>query len=269
MNRLLYIAPVRIDDEVFERGIVDQVRPDTELTVAGFSRGPRHLEYHYYETLVLPDILHSIIDAEDDGYDAAVIGCFYDLGLQEGREVARRMVVTAPCEASVLLAASLGSTFSIIVGRRKWIPQMRENVRAYGLESRLASFRPLDLGVLDYHVDEAETARRFYDAGRRAVEEDGAEVIILGCTASDGFYRELQERLGVPVIDAAIAAVKRAEHLVELRDRFGWAHSKIGGYESPPRSELEGWRLREQYSSERAPDFWRISSDARGAVIAD
>jgi allantoin racemase len=257
MSRILYVAPIRIDEGLFERDIETVVRPDNDLTAIGFGRGPRHVEYHYYEALALPDLVHTVVEAERQGYDAAVIGCFYDFGLHEGREMTGRMVVTAPCESSVLLATSLGATFSIIVGRRKWIPQMRENVRAYGMESRLASFRELGLGVLDYHADEAETARRFHEAARRAVEDDGAEVIILGCTASSGFYREMQERLGVPVIDSAIAAVKHAEHLIEVRDRFGWSHSKIGGYETPPISELDGWNLRSQYDPADIQDIWR------------
>jgi allantoin racemase len=269
MSRILYIAPIRIDEAVIERGIEETVRPGNELDAIGFGRGPRHVEYHYYEALALPDLVHTIIEAEARGYDAAVIGCFYDFGLHEGREVTQRLVVTAPCESSVLLAASLGSTFSIIVGRRKWIPQMRENVRAYGVESRLASFRTLDLGVLDYHADEKETARRFVNAGRRAVEEDGAEVIILGCTASSGFYAELQGELGVPVIDSAIAAVKHAEHLIEVRDRFGWSHSKVGGYESPPCSELEGWNLRAQYEPVDIQDIWRGEAVVPAGPVAD
>ena len=232
-------------------------QPDRSI---GFNRGPHHVEYHYYETLVLPDVVHSIIEAERRGYDAAVIGWVYDLGLQEGREVAARMVVTAPCEASCLLAASLGATFSIIVGRRKWIPQIRGTVAGYGLTSRLASFRTADLGVLDYHADEQETARRFVAVGRKAVEEDGAEVVILGCTASSGFFARLQQELGVPVIDPAIAAIKQAEQLVELRDRFGWAHSKIGGYESPPAAEIAAWRLSETFGATDVASSWITGS---------
>jgi allantoin racemase len=182
MRRILYIAPVGVEDTAIDREVAHAGRPGTEITTVAFSRGPRHVEYHYYEALVLPDVIHTIVEAERQGYDGAVIGCFYDLGLQEGREVAEKLVVTAPCEASCLLAASLGSTFSIIVGRRKWIPQMRNTVLTYGLQSRLASFRALDLGVLDYHSDERETRRRFLEAGQRAIEDDGAEVIILGCT---------------------------------------------------------------------------------------
>jgi len=257
MSRILYIAPVKIDQPRTDaHPLAETLLPRNELASVGLRRGPRHLEYHYYETMVLPDLVHTIVEAEHQGYDAAVIGCFYDFGMEEGRELTEQLVVTAPCESSVLLAASLGHTFSIIVGRRKWIPQMRSNVVRYGLESRLASFRTIDLWVPQYHEDEAETARRFREQAHKAVHEDGAEVIILGCTASAGFYRELQDELGVPVIDSAIAAIKRAEHLVDLRDRFGWSHSKIGGYESPPAAELSDWGLREQYEPLDITEVW-------------
>lgn len=256
MARILNIAPLRTEGRRGSGEAPDILRPGNSLTKLGFTRGPRHLEYHYYETLVLPDLLHTLVEAERQGYDGAVIGCFYDLGLQEGRELTTRLVITAPCESSLHLAAMLGHRFSIIVGRRKWIPQMYDNVRRYGLESRLASFRAIDLWVPQYHEDEAETGRRFRDAAQRAIEEDHAEVIILGCTASTGFYAQLQEELGVPVIDSALAAIKYAEYLVDLRDRFGWSHSKRGGYESPPQHELNAWGLRGQYAPEDIRELW-------------
>lgn len=247
-QKILYIDPVGV--EVVQEGyqyLADIKREGTELTMVTLPRGPHHLEYQYYEALVLVDILHLVKEAERQGYHAAVIGCFYDVGLQAAREVAERMAVVAPCEASVHLAATLGDKFSVVVGRRKWIPEMKENVLRYGMGERLASFKSVELGVLEFHQDEAETARRFKEVGREAVERDGAEVIVLGCTATFGFYRELQEELGVPVIDSMIAAFKSAEFAAELRNRLGWSHSKIGGYESPPPDEFKPWRLEEQY----------------------
>lgn len=249
-QRILYIHPVGPVGVEIEEGLqflTGQKQEGTELTMVTLPRGPEHLEYRYYEALVLVDILHLVKEAEHQGFDAAVIGCFYDVGLQAAREVAERMVVVAPCEASTHIAATLGDKFSIIVGRRKWIPEMMENVVRYGMKERLASFKSVDLGVLEFHQDEQETARRFREAGREAVERDGAEVLILGCTATYGFYRELQEELGVPVIDSMIAAFKTAEFAAELENRFGWSHSKIGGYESPPPEEFTPWRLEEQY----------------------
>jgi len=247
-QRILYIDPVGA--EVVEEGLqflIDQKQEGTEVFRVTLPRGPHHVEYRYYEALILVDLLHLIMEAESQGFDAAVIGCFYDVGLQAAREVAERMVVVAPCQASVYLAATLGDKFSIIVGRRKWIPEMMENVIRYGMKERLASFKSVNLGVLEFHQDEAETARRFVEAGREAVERDGAEVIILGCTATSGFYRELQRELGVPVVDSTIAAFKTAEFAAELRNRFGWSHSKIGAYESPPLEEYAPWGMEKQY----------------------
>jgi allantoin racemase len=248
MAKILYLDPVGV--EVVQEGfqsLVSLKQAETELAMVTLPRGPAHLEYRYYEALVLVDILHLVQEAEQQGFDAAVIGCFYDVGLQAAREVVERMVVVAPCEASVHIASTLGDKFSIIVGRRKWIPEMMENVIRYGMGERLASFKSVDLGVLEFHQDEDETARRFIQAGQEAVERDGAEVLVLGCTATYGFYRKLQEELGVPVIDSMIAAFKTAEFASELKNRLGWSHSKIGGYESPPPDEFKPWRLAEQY----------------------
>jgi len=250
-QKVLYIDPVG-------KGVVDEghqfltshKREGTELKMVMLPRGPEHLEYRYYEALVLVDILHLIAEAETEGFDAAIIGCFYDVGLQAAREVARLMPVVAPCEASTHLSATLGDKFSIIVGRRKWIPEMRENVVKYGMGDRLASFKSVDLGVLEFHQDEVETARRFRQVAREAVEDDGAEVVILGCTIQFGFYKELQGYLGVPVIDAILAAFKYAEFLIDLRKRFNWSHSKIYGYESPPEEEIRSWGLDAQYEEE-------------------
>jgi len=258
-RKILYIDPV--GKGVVEEGqkfLTRHKREETELRMIMLPRGPEHLEYRYYEALVLVDILHLVKEAEREGFDAAIIGCFYDVGLQAAREVAERMPVIAPCEASTHLASTLGDKFSIIVGRRKWIPEMMENVISYGMKERLASFKSVDLGVLEFHEDEEETARRFRGVAREAVECDGAEVIVLGCTATYGFYEQLQQELGVPVIDSMIASLKTAEFAAELGIRLGWTHSKIGAYESPPAEEFTPWQLDEQY------DFGDMRSWLRG-----
>jgi len=251
MSKILLIDPVGTDlfDQPIREFLKTAKAPETELDVVSLKRGPMHLEYHYYEALILADTLHVVRQAELDGYDAAVIGCFYDPGLYEAREITDRLVVTAPAEAAMHIATTLGHTFSILVGRKKWIPKMHENVVKYGFSDQLASFKSLDMGVYDFQKDPKETARRMRAAAKEAVEKDGAEVIILGCTIEFGFYKELQEEFQVPVIDAVLAPLKYAEFLVELRDRFDWSHSKVYGYQSPPRDEIESWKLEEQYGT--------------------
>jgi len=249
MTKILFIDPVGTDlfDQPIKEYLETAKHPETQVDVVSLERGPMHLEYHYYEALVIADTLHTVRKAELDGYDAAVIGCFYDPGLLEAREITEKLVVTAPAEAAMHIATTLGHSFSILVGRRKWIPKMHENVVKYGFSEKLASFKSLDMGVYDFQKDPALTAQRMRDAAREAVEVDGAEVIILGCTIEFGFYKELQKELGVPVIDAILAPFKYAEFLSELKERFAWTHSKIYGYESPPRSEIAEWKIENQY----------------------
>jgi len=249
--RILYINPVGSPqfDEGMKGVLQKSASEATQVDVVSLKRGPHHVEYMYYEALVMADVLHAVKDAENNGYDAVVLGCFYDLALQEAREVSERMVVTAPAESCMLHACSLGDKFSIVVGRRKWVPQMMGNVVRYGLRDRLASFKVLNLGVLDFQREKEETERRQRKVIKEAIDEDGAEVIILGCTAEFGFWATLQKEFHVPVLDPVITPFKHAEHLVGLRDRFGWSHSKIGAYESPPVGEIMEWKLGEQYGT--------------------
>jgi allantoin racemase len=113
------------------------------------------------------------------------------------------------------------------------------------MEKRLASFKPVDLAVLEFRQNKRETMRRLQAAGREAIEQDGAEAIILGCTATYGFGQELQSELGVPVIDPIIASLKHAEFLSEVGGRYDWRQTKIGAYESPSEAEMAGWKLSE------------------------
>lgn len=243
--RILWIDPVGTD--VFSgdmhRILKQARRPETHVDVVSLSdKRPKHLEYHAYEGLVVADIIRLTFQGADR-YEAIVIGCFYDVGLREAREVSGRAVVTAPCQAATAIASNLGNTFSVLVGRRKWIPKMSENVRLYGHGHAMVSMRPLELGVHDFQVDHDLTCDRLLTEGRNAIQEDGAEVLILGCTAEYGFNLVMQEELGVPVIDAVTAPFKYAEFLAELAGRFGWYPSRKWGSEAPPEEELDNWAL--------------------------
>ncbi len=243
--RILVINPVGTD--VFDedtRDILDAAKgPTTEIDVVSLAPDrPKHLEYHAYEALVTADIVKLTHEAAGE-YDGVVIGCFYDVGLREAREVSGRAVVTAPCQAATDIASHLGNTFSVLVTRKKCIPKMTENIRTYGHGDAMVSMRALGLGVHELQADHAVTRERLMTEGAAAIEQDGAEVLVLGCTVEYGFYQRMQEELGVPVIDAILAPLKYAEFLVELRDRFGWAPSRKWGSEAPPVDEVKAWGL--------------------------
>lgn len=242
-TRLLWINPVHTDTFDVEMTVElnRSVGTCTQVDVVSFGGpGPQHLEYAAHELTVAPTLLSCIRWAEADGYDATVIGCFYDPAVRAARELTDRMAVTAPAEACLRTAATLGEKVAILVGRDKWVPEMHENVVRYGMADQLASFRPLGLGVQDFQVDKDKTYELMRDHAERAVTDDRADVVVLGCTIEFGFCQRLQQELGVPVLDAVLTPVAYAEHLAALASRFGWRHTKTVGYQSPPAGEL-GW----------------------------
>jgi allantoin racemase len=218
---------------------------DTRVEVVSFEMDatPSHLEYRAYEALMTRGIVESARDASIQGIDAMVIGCFYDPALEDAREISGETVIVAPCVSCLTVASQLANRFSILVGRRKWIAQMNERVNHYGMKDRLASFRSLDMGVDDFQRDHQITRSRIIDEARRAVKEDHAEAVVLGCTIEFGFFEEVQEAVGVPVIDAVVAPFKHAEHLAQLKRQFGWKPSRVGSCEPPPEEELRRFGL--------------------------
>ena len=51
----------------------------------------------------MPKILKIIKEAEKENFEGAIIGCFYDPGLREAREIAEKLVVAAPAEPRCIL----------------------------------------------------------------------------------------------------------------------------------------------------------------------
>ncbi len=67
---------------------------------------------------------------------------------------------------------------------------------------------------------------KYLQTARLAIEEDRAEVIVLGCAAMTGLDKPLQKKLGVPVLDGIVCALIIASGLVQ----YGVSISKIRRY---------------------------------------
>jgi len=238
--KIMFINPVGTDAyDQHMLSIIESVRrKDIQPSVVHLPKGPNHLEYHYYEHLIAQDMLNEIRRAEAEKFHAVVIGCFYDPGLREAREIVSIPII-GPAESTMLVACSLGHKFSILVGRRKWIPKMEDNARMYGLRERLASIRPLEIRVVEMAAEQERMKTAALREARAAVQQDGAEVIVMGCTMESGFAEETSRALGVPILDPVITSWKFAEMQADMYSSLGVSHSKVYGYEKPPKEE--GW----------------------------
>lgn len=245
--KIMYLRPVGVvsNNEAFAALARSCKLPGTEVHIAslpGRDGAFSHIEFRSYEAVVSRGIVRATRAAAQLGFDALAIGCFYDTALLDAREISGGMAVTAPCIASCEIAAGLSNRFGIIVGRRKWVDQMSAVVKGHGFGPKLAAFEPVDLGVDDFLADHQETERRLIEAGRRLVDEHHAEAVILGCTREIGFYRKVEKELKVPVIDAAAAAMKRAEYSAMLKRQCGWRPGRKWSCEPPRDDESEAFR---------------------------
>ena len=242
--KIMYLSPVTdsSNDALFANAAAQCKNPDTEIHVTSLPPDAgvfSHIELRSYEAMVTPFILRAVRAAAADGFDALAIGCFYDTALEEAREVSGTMHVVGPCSSSCEIAASLANRFGIIVGRRKWVHQMQSTVDALGHGPKLSGFYHVGLGVTEFQEDHERTATLLQEAGRKAVEQDYAEALILGCTMEIGFHEEMATELGIPVIDPSIALIKRAEYAAALKRNCGLLPSRKWSCEPPSDEEME------------------------------
>lgn len=202
-------------------------RPDTEIIAVNPKMGPVSIESNYDEYLCIPGVLEEVKNTNED-VDAFVIACFGDPGVQAAREITSCPVIGI-AEASLYVASILAARFSLMTALSRGKTILEELVQSYGMTHRLLSIRSTSLCVLDYTNDPKRGMEMLKQEGIKAVNEDGAEALLLGCAGMTDFANELEEELGVPVIDGVAAAVKLAESLVDL----GMKTSKIKTYQSP------------------------------------
>lgn len=161
-------------------------------------------------------------------YDAAIIAAFGDPGLFAARELFDVPVI-GMSEAAMLTACMLGKRFGIVTFAASMEAWYRDCVEQHGLAHRCAGIRCLEGGFrsIDDVQDEKEAA--LIDLAHKAIEIDGAEVIILAGAPLSGLAAKVADRIPVPLVDQAAAAVKQAEALATLKPR----KATEGGFRRP------------------------------------
>jgi allantoin racemase len=208
---------------------------DTELDSVGVKKGPTSIESRYDAIMASPDILRLIKEAEEGGVDAVVVSCMGDPGVMAGKELVN-IPVLGPLETSLLVSCALGDKVSVVTVLQNEACAIEENARAYGLSHKLASVRSVNIPVLELSKDIERTLNALVEESKKAVKEDGAKSIILGCTGMTGLGEKLAERLDVPVLDPLLVTIKFAELLV----RLGLKQSKLT-FPTPPNKKIIGY----------------------------
>jgi allantoin racemase len=214
------------------RGILQEFAASgTEVSVWDAPEGPASIESSVEEHLAIPGVLNGVVRAEKEGFDAFIVGCFGDPGVEPARELASIPII-GPCESSLAASIPLGHKASIITVLENVIYSQWRVARVARLEERLASVRAVEVPVLNLATERPHVIEAFVQEGKKAIEEDGADVLIPGCMSMAflGIAEDVQKELRIPVLNPATVALKTAELFV----RLGLSHSKRA-YPSPPK----------------------------------
>lgn len=205
--------------------------PGTEIIAVNPASGPASIEGYYDEAMSLAGML-KVIRAHPEA-DAVIIACFDDTGLDAARCLTDRPVIGIG-EAAYHFASILANKFSVVTTLARSVPALEHNLHRYGLASRCVRVRSSEVAVLELEHAAGPARARINAEIRRAIEEDRAEAVVLGCAGMTDLTDSLAAEHGLPVLDGVVCAVALCEGLARLNLRT----SRLGGYAPPPNGAL-------------------------------
>ena len=207
----------------------------TQLTALNPAFGPASIEGHFDEAIAAAGVAQ-VVREQGGAFDAVVLACFGDPGLDAARE-ATTAPVLGIAEAAFHAASLLATGFSVVTTMTRTCVIAERLVQRYGFERCCRGIHGTDIAVLELDDPASDAFARIEAAARAALERDRSGAIVLGCAGMATLTRHLQERLQVPVIDGVAAAVKLTEALVAM----GLTTSKRGDYARPLPKRYTGW----------------------------
>jgi len=186
--------------------------PGTIIVARSPTRGPATIECHADEAVAVPHLIDLIREEEALGTSAFVIACFGDTGIDAAREIATGPVI-GMTEAALFAAALVAPWFSVITLPPRTIAQAERVLRHTGLHHR-CRIRAIDVAVNDCVALDETLLQAMLAESRKALAEDRAEAIVLGCAGLSALVEPMTQALGVPVIEGVAVAITMAEGLL-------------------------------------------------------
>ena len=177
-----------------------------------------------------PDVAGAVGAPDVGPADGYVVACFGDPGLDAARELTDGPVIGI-AEAAMHVATLSGRTFAVVTTLSRTLGRAHDLVRRYGFDDACAAMYAADVPVLDLEDAGSDAREAIAELCERAVRDDGADTVVLGCAGMTDLCADLTKRTGVPVIDGVAAAVGLASGMV----RMGVGTSKRDEYAPPPR----------------------------------
>jgi allantoin racemase len=138
-------------------------------------------------------------------------------------------------ETTLHVAAMLGHKYSVTTTGPSRVPAKDLQTRIRNADQSYSSALAMDMSVLEMDAYPQKAKKRILELARRAIEEEGVEVLVLGCAGLAAYADDIQQQLGIVVLDPTSVAIKITEAPVDL----GLRHSKVARYAQPPKKQIK------------------------------
>ncbi len=204
--------------EAIGRAAAKAASAGTTILAVNPDHGPASIQGPEDGEAALPG-LYAVFDrymTGEDAFDAVIIACFDDTGLETLR--ARSQVpITGIGEAAYRLAAETAAPFSVVTTLAVSIPVLEYNIKSYGLAVECARVRASEIPVLDLEQYPQKALARIGSEIADAIASDHCRSIVLGCAGMADMAQLLENTYHVPVIEGVSAAVAWCEREVMAR----------------------------------------------------
>ncbi|MEV5538303.1 aspartate/glutamate racemase family protein [Saccharopolyspora shandongensis] len=222
--------------EAIRQQAVKVASDTTEIIAVTPDFGAGSVEGNFESYLAAVAVMDRVSRLEEP-FDAVVLAGFGEHG-KEGLAELFEVPVVDITEAAAHTACLIGRRYAVVTSLRRTLGQIHDRLQLTGLTGRCAALRAAEIPVLELEADEDRAATRIVEEARLAVEDDGADVILLGCAGMAGLAERVEEEVGVPVVDGVAAAVSLAEALVNQN-----LSTSKRAYPTPQPKPLKGWPL--------------------------
>lgn len=234
VKKVLVLVPFPMSDEHLDLRIAQSKTLDF---------GP-DLEFHYKPVkwagtnmvgpydYVIGDftMLEAGLQAQEDGYDAVCIDTMSDSGVAALRAVLDIPVV-GPGRTAILTAMLLGDKFGFLMMWDRWLGLYKKVMDELGVWHKYAGYQSIDTPPDRFNLlggDEKVILPKLLQAGERLVNEQKADVVILGSTSMHQARDFLAENLSVPVLSPGPLSYGMAQLLITQK----LSHSRMA-YPNP------------------------------------
>ena len=199
----------------------------------------------YLSAVGAMDLVATLLGADEFAYDAVILAGFGEHGKDALQEMLAVPVLDI-AEAAAHVAHMIGRRFSVVTTLARSIPPIEDRMMLAGLDAHCASVRACGLGTAEVDADPTGAIQAIVDEAAKAVAEDGADVICLGCAGMAGVTAAITAKLGVPAVDGVAAAVALA---AKTRSRHNSTRPRVPALLAPTEPRL--------LPTMRIPLFWR------------